>query len=489
MGVSFNEIPNNIRLPFFAVEFDNSNAVRGAQNQVYKTLLLGQKLPAGAEDVMKPVRVSGKADAIRKFGAGSHLAEMADYYTRIDPVTELFAIAVPDDNAGVRATATVTITGDAAEPGALYVYINAIRFTVPVKTGNTPDAVTAAFAAAVNQTPGLPVDAAVAGGKVVVSAKHPGQAGNELDIRINYQSGEFTPAGLGIAITPFAGGAVNPDVTDALGLVMGEWFNAVASPYTDANNLYVINEELKRRWGAMIMQEGTHFAARRGTFGELCDFGQSRNSQHECILHCNGIPNSPWAVAASVAACAMYYGNIDPARPFQTLPLVGILPPLIEERFGDFPENNQLLYNGISNFTVDAGGIVRIGRLITTYKTTANGAEDISYLDLNTILTLGYLRWDLRNYFLRKYPRHKLADDGNQYDAGQAIMTPKLAKAECINKFIDWMRRGLVENIEQFKRELIVERNASDPNRLDFILPPDLINQFIVGAAKILFYL
>jgi phage tail sheath gpL-like len=35
----------------------------------------------------------------------------------------------------------------------------------------------------------------------------------------------------------------------------------------------------------------------------------------------------------------------------------------------------------------------------------------------------------------------------------------------------------------------VVERNAADPNRLDFLLPPDLINGFIVGAANIQFRL
>jgi phage tail sheath gpL-like len=48
---------------------------------------------------------------------------------------------------------------------------------------------------------------------------------------------------------------------------------------------------------------------------------------------------------------------------------------------------------------------------------------------------------------------------------------------------------GLVENGDQFKADVVVERNASDPNRLDFVLPPDIINQFIVGAARIDFRL
>ena len=48
----------------------------------------------------------------------------------------------------------------------------------------------------------------------------------------------------------------------------------------------------------------------------------------------------------------------------------------------------------------------------------------------------------------------------------------------------DWVDAGLVEDTEEFKNELIVERNADDVNRVDVLLPPDLVNQFRVFAAK-----
>jgi phage tail sheath gpL-like len=44
-----------------------------------------------------------------------------------------------------------------------------------------------------------------------------------------------------------------------------------------------------------------------------------------------------------------------------------------------------------------------------------------------------------------------------------------------------------VENFEDFDANLVVERNEDNPNRLDFLLPPDLINQLVVLAAKIQF--
>ena len=43
--------------------------------------------------------------------------------------------------------------------------------------------------------------------------------------------------------------------------------------------------------------------------------------------------------------------------------------------------------------------------------------------------------------------------------------------------------------MELFKENLIVERNATDPNRLDVLFPPDLINQLRVFATLVQFRL
>jgi len=152
-------------------------------------------------------------------------------------------------------------------------------------------------------------------------------------------------------------------------------------------------------------------------------------------------------------------------------------------------ENNSLLYDGISTFTVDSGSVVRIQRAISMYQKNGVGADDIAYLDVNTLLTLMYMRYDFRNTILTKYPRAKLADDGVRVGPGQQVMTPKLGKAEAIAIFRRWEYLGLAENITQFKNDLQCVRSISDPNRLEWILPPDLINQFIVGAAQIQFLL
>jgi len=100
-----------------------------------------------------------------------------------------------------------------------------------------------------------------------------------------------------------------------------------------------------------------------------------------------------------------------------------------------------------------------------------------------------YLRYDFRTQILTRYPRAKLADDGVQVGPGQQVMTPKLGKAEAINIFRGWEFLGLCENVAQFKQDLVCVRSTTDPNRLEWLLPPDLMNQFRVGAAVIQFLL
>jgi len=229
-------------------------------------------------------------------------------------------------------------------------------------------------------------------------------------------------------------------------------------------------------------------AGKRETHGNLVTFGNTRNSQFTTVMMTRG-PSSPWQVAAAVAAQVSISVMADDAvRPFHTLPLVNIWAPSKTEHF-TLQERDILLHNGIATFDVDAGGIVRIEGLITTYKQNAFGSPDISYLYLNVPMALSYLRFSSKARITQKYGRHKLASDGTRFSPGQAVATPNIIKAELINLFKEWEEKAMVEGFDQFKSQLIVERNASNPNRLDVLMPPDLVNQLVICGVKIQFLL
>jgi len=486
--ISFNQVPSNLRTPFVYVEFDNSNANQGPSLQVYRALVIGQKLASGTAPADIPVRVTSAEQAVDLFGVGSMLSHMFEKWFVNNSTTEVWGMPLSDNGAGVEATSTITITGPATAAGQINLYVGGRKVQSTVLSSDTATQIAAALVAKITADTTYPVSAANTLGVVTLTHKHKGVTGNELDVRLNYFEGEVLPTGVGAAIVAMASGSANPVLTTAIAAMADTQYHVIAHPYVDTASLLDLETELTSRAGPLEMIEGLAFTASNRSHSALLTLGNGRNSAYSSISGCFKYPTAPYEVAAVAAALVALHGAIDQARPFQTLSCLGVLPPKAGERFTR-AERNLLLFDGISTSYIDDGGVVRLERMITTYQTNAFSAPDPSYLDVNTLLTLSYLSYDFRTYFLSKYPRHKLASDGTRVAPGQAIITPKVGKAEAIKKFRDWQDLGLVENIEQFKADLIVERSLSDVNRLNFYLPPDIINQLIVTAVKIGFRL
>lgn len=486
MAFTFNQIPIDLRTPGQFVEFVSSRATTGPGIQPHRALIIGQKLAAAPATANTPVRVTDPAQAAQLFGRGSMLALMFAAWLANNPYTEAWAFPMADNGAGVAATKTVTITGPATGAGTINLLVAGQRVQVGVAVDDTATEVAAAIAAAVQAAPDLPFTAASAAGVATLTARHKGEAGNDLDVRVNYRAGETLPAGLTLAVAAGTAGTGNPDATAVFTAIGDEWFNTFVLPWTDTANLDVFDDELAERFGPMKMIDGLAYAMASDTYGDLATLGDSRNGPHVSIGGMKGSPTPPPQFAAAYAAQVALSGSIDPARPFQTLVLNGVLAPKESDRFTR-EERNLLLQDGISTFTVDAGGNVCIERPITTYQENAYGLPDVAYLDVNTLLTLSYLRWSVRARISTKFPRHKLAADGTQYAPGQAVVTPKVIKAELISLFKDWEALGLVEDIEQFKADLIIERDANDANRLNALIPPNLVNQLRVFAGQVQF--
>lgn len=496
MTISFDRIPQNIRTPGVYTEIDASQADTNVGLLNMRYLLLGQMIIGGAgvtpgtATLTEKIRVTSVAQARTLFGPGSMLALMVEAAIASNNWSELYCVPIQDDGTANRANGSFFFSGTATEAGTVSVYIGGRRVVANVASGATAETVATAVAAAVNAAVNLPVIAEVnpaLQANVAIRAKNFGEAGNSIDLRLGY-FGETLPTGIECLVSAMSGGTTNPDITDALAAVGDDWFQVIGMPYTDAANLTVLESDLDDRFGPLREIPAQAFAASYGTLGALGTLGDSRNSPHLTIVSAADEPMPAWCKAAETAAIATYYASIDPARPLQTLPYRYCLPPAKNDELMQ-QERSLLLYDGIATTYVGDGGTMRVERLITTYKNNAAGADDEAYLDVETLFTLMTIRHDWRNSIRTKYPRHKLADDGTRFGDGQAVVTPNVIKAEAIAKFRDWEDLGLVEGIEQYKRDLVVERSETDPNRLNVLCPPDLVNGLRVVATKIQFRL
>lgn len=479
-------IPTNLRVPFVSVEFDSSRAFQGASVLNYKALLIGQRLSTGTKSAGTIERVTSADKARQYFGAGSLLALMFEAWFNNNKFTEVYGYAFDDAGGSTAATGQLVVSGPATASGTLYLYIGGKQLQVAVDSADTADQIGAKIVTAIGSN-GC-VTAVNTTGTVAFTARNTGEAGKDIDIRVNYNSGEQYPTGVSVAVTPMSGGTGNPNMDTAITAMADEWFQIIVAPYTDATNLSKIEDELDDRFGPIRQIDGVYFCSKRADLSALQAFGVARNSkQVSCILS-YACPTPSYEVASAYAGQVAYEGSVDPARPFHTLELKGVLPPVYGSRM-TLAENNSLLFKGISTFSVDSAGKVRIQGAITMYQRNDAGADDIAYYSVNTRLTLLYLRYDFRTQIMTRYARSKLADDGVQIGAGQQVITPKTGKAEAMAIFRGWEQKGLTENGDQFARDLVCTRNDSDPNRLDWVLPPDLINQFVVGAVQMQFLL
>ena len=73
MAISFNDIPNTIRVPLAYIEFDNSGALTGTAAVPYKLLVLGQQNADATAPALTPVRITS-ADVYKRQGLAGGIA-------------------------------------------------------------------------------------------------------------------------------------------------------------------------------------------------------------------------------------------------------------------------------------------------------------------------------------------------------------------------------------------------------------------------------
>lgn len=484
--IGFNEIPSNLRVPLFYVEFDASQT--GNSFLIAPSLLIGQKLAGGSATANQPVQVSGTDQARAYFGSGSMLARMVEAFRKGDSFSELWCLPLDDNPAGAAATGTLALTGTALAAGTVSLYVAGQRLQLGVTAAQTAAAIATALAALVNANVSLPVTAAAETGTVTFTARHKGALGNDIDLRLNYRGpagGEALPAGLGVTITAMAGGATEPSLDAAIANMGDEPFDHIGLPYTDSASLDAIGEALGHvtgRWAWDRQIYGHAYTARRGSVAVLGTHGNGRNDPHVTILGFDKSPTPPWEWAAALTAQASRALNLDPARPLQSLGMPGLAAPVMSDR-PTLQELNTLLYDGIATYAVASDGGVQLQRVITTYQKNAFGDPHTAWLDVTTPATLTRSTRRFRSRITTRFPRHKLADDGD-YGRGDNVATPAIIRAEILAEAQAQVRDGLIENYEAFEKALIVERDANDPNRVNVLMQPDLVNQLNIFAMR-----
>lgn len=480
-------IPSNWRLPLFWLSMDASRA--GSFRNNLPALLIGTAIAAGTATRDVPLAVGNLEQIRQAAGVGSELYLMGKTFLQNNAAQELYILPIAEPAAGTAASGTITITGSATAPGTLPLYVGDRRVDVAVNAGDSATVIGTNSAAAINAVSELPVTAAAAGGVVTLTAKWKGLTGNQIRFGSRLGgafAGEVIPAGVSVAVAQPANGTGTPSLVNAIANLGDEPYEYVALAYNDATSLDAIEAEFgfadAGRWGWMRMLYGHVFAARADTYSGHLTFLATRNMGVTSIMTLeSSMPTPAFQVAAAYTAQAAKSLQDDPARPLQTLPMLGVMAAPKEDRFGML-ERNAIANNGGAVQQTMNDGTVQIRREQTTYQFNSYGQPDDAYDVVPTLATLARISRELNSVITNRYPRHKLANNGTRVGPGQAIVTPNVIKAEIVAHYDLLEYNGLVEDVANFTRHLIVERDPNNKDRLNVLYPPDLVNQFRIAA-------
>lgn len=465
-NIAFDKIPSSIRKPGKYFEFNTKLAVRTLPGNLQRLLLVGQRLAAGTVLANVLVDVFSDSEAATYFGRGSIAHLMVRAALLANPYLQLTVMAMDDAGASVAATGTLTIANNATGVGVLTINIGDQSAAVAVAVGDTPTVQAAALVAQIAKQPDLPVTAANAAGVITFTAKNKGLQGNGIKL-----SATNTATSSTAVVVAMANGATDPTLATALAVAFASGHNIVCSAWNDQTNLTALRTHVEAVSGPLEQRDAVGIYAHVGTLSQATTLAGQVNSGYISGIHAPNAFEQSYEVAAAYAAVVAF--EEDPARPLNTLELLGILPTPLANRLSRTEQENEL-NNGVTPTEVGPGDRLQIVRAITTYTLDPQGIPDISLLDLTTIRTLAYVRKAIRERIALRFPREKLS-----------IRTERKVRSEIIDVLVKLEELEIVENVQANKPGIIVERDSQDPNRLNARIPADVVNGLHIFAGRI----
>jgi phage tail sheath gpL-like len=467
-----------LRYPGAYIVIDGSQA--GLSGDIPSVLLVGQKLASGSAPAGEITLLSGVADAVKKAGAGSMLAQMAKRYRNIDPALDLYMLPYADLAGGVQATSVCPVTTAPTEAGVIPLYIAGYLVSVGVAANDSLATVAAAIATAINASADAPVTASANAANLTLTAKHKGTCGNNIDLRFGLY-GEKMPTGLAITLNAMSGGVGDPAPGDLTAILGPHWYRYVALGINDAATLAAWGAESKKHYLPPIQAGFRCFTAHRGDYAAAVAFGTANNHEHISDLSLELNPISPWESAAIVCAAAAPALYNSPAQSLEGIPLTG----MVGVSYHDWTNANSLLFKGMSIMQVAKDGTCSIKRLISMYQFRPDGSADDAFLDINTAELNERIRYEQRMGAIMQFTGTSAAKSNEGYEPGLRITTADDVRAFLLSLYQNKLMRqfGWVQEYAHYKSTLLVEQDPTNPSRFNFKDEPVLLSPYYILAG------
>lgn len=475
MSISFSAVPSNAIASGVFIEQEYKRS--GPSGPIPQRIaLLGQYNSGKSPTNNVALAITSADEAANYFGRGSMLHLMArKLFAGIGAGTvqvDAFPLAA---GTGAATGGTLTVTGPATGAGTVSLYIAGVKVAVSVASGDANTAIATAIRDAINANLDLPVSAAVVSNVVTVTPRWVGLSANGINLAKDIGSGDASaePTGVGVAIVALGGGSADPDITTALANFGGTWYTWVVCPYNAAASLTILEAAGVARIDPGVKRPFAGVVGYNDTRANFLTWLESRNSPWSTAVPVEGSPNLPAEIAAAAVGSCAVSAQSEPARPFRTLALPGVVAGAAAP--WTYAQRNAVEAAGGTSTYVDAGGIVRIHDLVTTYVTNALGAVDESWRFTVTITNVQAKIYSLDQLFLSApFDRAVVVDDDAVTGKAFAV-SPKRVKAYIID-LIDrqWIPEAWSKERDTIVAGIVCEINQANPGRID-VLVPDII--------------
>lgn len=465
-NISFDTIPSSIRKPGRYFEYNNKLAVRSLPTNLQRVLVVAQMRATGTAAANAVVQVFDSESAATLFGRGSQAHRMVKAALKANRYAQLFVLPVADAGAGVAASGTVTVTGAATGAGSIALNVAGVDLVVPVTTGDAAATVAANILAALNLLVDLPTSQAVVGGVVTLTQLNKGTVGNAHKL-----SASSSAAGIAVAVATFSGGLTDPTLATSLAAAFAGGHEILVVPYNTGTPMADLKTHLASVSAPTEMRPAVGVYGSAGSLSAATTQAGTLNSERLCSVFLkNGITPAEEMAAAFSTVLAF---EEDPARPLNTLALTGVTVPAIADRLSR-TEQETCLANGVTPLEWGPGDVVQIVRAISTYTLNAASIADPSWLDMTTIRTMDYTMKAMRTRVGLRFPRDKLS-----------AKTPARVRSELLDVALKLEELDILENVDKWKDDLVVERDSQDVNRLNAKIPVDVVNGLHVFAGRL----
>nr|WP_239373395.1 phage tail sheath subtilisin-like domain-containing protein [Snodgrassella gandavensis] len=472
-NIQFDTVRNDIRVPGRYIEFNTRTAVRGLPANPQKMLLIASRLSKSKLPALTPIQLFSDADAANLFGQGSWAHYCVKQAFINNPYLDLTVIAVDDAGQSTPAEASVTIANLPNNSRVLTVTIGGIDCQTRVSNDEAIADVVERMVNIINEANTLAA-AEADDNAIRLTARNAGSIGNEIALMASFSENSANADQAFLEIVPFQDGHGNPDIGSALEQVAGKHYHIICSAFSDdlnarklSNHIDLVSNAIEKRGCIGVM-------GWRGTLSTGTTFANDINSGRITIAWYKNAMEGNAIIAAGYAA--VIASENDPARPLNTLEIKG-LRKTADASWPLFAEFNSALYNGLTPLQI-VNNRVQIMRAVSTYVKNATGTDDPALLDITTIRTLDYVRDAVNQRIALRFPREKLSE-----------RTPLRVRSEILDVLYQCENAEILEAVLENKDKLIVQRNPNDPNRLDAVIPADVVNGLHVLAARVDLYL